>query len=163
MNKTISFLALLLFIAFSTFAQSIQKVPFNQDVATRFTSANGLPDEPVVAIRIVNETPVAVFRGSAYRFNGSQWAVTSGIPSEPGSNYTGFPGEFGAVLSFVEFRGGKAIGTANGLYTQARGDVNWAPVLPQDSRYKWAPVNVSVLGVDANGADRKSTRLNSSH
>ncbi len=152
MNKTISFLALLLFIAFSTFAQSIQKVPFNQDVATRFTSANGLPDEPVVAIRIVNETPVAVFRGSAYRFNGSQWAVTSGIPSEPGSNYTGFPGEFGAVLSFVEFRGGKAIGTANGLYTQARGDVNWLPVLPQDSRYKWAPVNVSVLGVDANGA-----------
>lgn len=152
MNRSLITIFVLLLSILISSAQSIHDRLFVQDVATQYGVAAGLPKGPAIAVRLVNETPVAYYPNGAYRFDGAVWSITSGVSANSGLQIDAFPESFGKILAAVDYRGGKVVGTSDGLFMRAADDHIWKELFPQDGQYKWAPVNVSVAGVDANGS-----------
>jgi chloramphenicol 3-O-phosphotransferase len=62
------------------------------------------------------------------------------------------PGPDRCILAIAHAPDGElALGTDDGLYARARGESDWTPVLPDDGRRRWAPIQVAAVTYDRDG------------
>jgi hypothetical protein len=144
-------LLLLLIVPFTIFGQSVRTQAIKQDVAVNHTRDKEFPAEKVISISLEKNSTIAVLENSQLKWNGKSWKSVKSSKAESEIDYPTLPENSGKVLSSVEYNGGFAVGTDNGLYIVSSGEKEWKAVLPQDDKYKWAPYNVAAITVDADG------------
>ena len=159
------FFFLLAIIPFSISGQSIQSKSFKQDVAIHHTNKHGFPDEKVKSIVLDKGTPVAILENSQLKWDGKNWKPIAFDNKQYDIKIPALPENSGIVLSSTEYKNEIVVGTENGLYMYSPDKKEWHEILPQDDKYKWAPINVSALVVDSEdqlwfGAEQGVGRFN---
>ncbi len=144
------FYLLLILLPSSSFGQSVRTKTFIQDVALHRTLNHGIPAEKVNSILLENGFPVAISDKSVLKWDGHNWNPAKAQVSKKSFNLPSLPANSGNLLTSIQYNGGFAIGTQNGLYFYS-GEKKWKEILPQDEKYKWAPYHVSALTVDSAG------------
>jgi hypothetical protein len=137
-----------LFFSSGLFAQNVGDRKFIQEVATVYTSENGLPPGPVDQITWKQGTLTALANGGSYTFQNESWVPATMNASV--RNIEKVPTPKGTkVLAQVRYKNSWAVGTDQGLYLfEGKKPVK---VYPADSRYSWSLRNVAALAVDSQG------------
>ena len=147
--KYLSYLFILMPIIL--FGQSARTKSYMQDVAIHHGSKDGMPNEKMTSIFLDHGVPVTTNKTSALKWDGHNWSPIKSQVSKLSLTIPIPPANSGSVLSSVEYQGGYAIGTENGLYMYSAENKKWEEILPQDEKYKWAPYRVAALTVDSKG------------
>lgn len=133
--------------------------PFDQQIHTAFTEADGLPSNDVRRIAIGADGVVFVDTANGpARLDGGRWAIFNGdapFPPEVRVQADAFPelaviaGGAGAVRAIALHDGEFAAAAESGLYLGDGKD--WALALPRQGAVRWAPIDVRAVAYDADG------------
>ncbi len=126
--------------------------PFVQEVATVFTTAQGLPEGVVSAIWFgADGAPVAQLPQGTFRYDGKNWVSASANAPKIARVQGTLPVSPEAITAQAHRADSAAIGCADGLYLRPAAEKKWTKVYPADAKYSWAPRNVRVLVYDSKG------------
>jgi hypothetical protein len=133
------------------FSQTKHSDVFYQDVATVYTSKDGLP-ETVISKIILSDTgmPIAISNKGAVILNDGKWiSYTGKMHEEKSKTKIQAPTEAGQTYKMISYLGYQVLAAQNGLYSFDEETKQWHRVLPADHRYSWSLSNVKVMIVDS--------------
>lgn len=139
---------LLAIIALPGTAQTINERTFSQDIATVYTTENGLPSGPVGSITLDEGVPTAGAGPDSYQLREERWVRLPNRSKVTRTASSGLKPDATKVLSEVKFNSDWVIGTTDGLYLAKKGQ-KAARIFPSNETYHWALRNVAVVLVDA--------------
>ncbi len=144
-------LFLLFLIPAGLFGQTVRTAAYKQDVAVHFTVGQGMTGDKMLAVWLVGNSPVVRGEHSVLRWDGQIWKGADVHASVNVLKLPVLPENCGRLLSSISYGRGFAIGTENGLYLYSSEMKLWKEILPQDEKYKWAPIQVGALVIDSKG------------
>ncbi|HXG24038.1 MAG TPA: two-component regulator propeller domain-containing protein, partial [Chthonomonadales bacterium] len=137
-----------------TYNHTLAVRPFRQDISHIFTSADGLPNAPILNLILAQGVPIAMSSHGNMRFNGKSWQPYGLTPAE-NARMTGPPVpktvmEMGIHVNAVrsDAAGALWIASSSGLYRFARGRVE---KVPEGGIGKLLSRNVQCVAVDEAG------------
>ncbi len=141
-------LIILLLLSFiSSFAQPDSKDKFPQEIATVFTTDDGLPEAIYSDLQFDHSGNITAISGNkSYTYNGEVWKLDA-----KASNKIANKNSADGVLSQVKYQQKTYIGKKDGLYIQGNKKSKWHEIFPADANYSWKLSNVSVLQTDSKG------------
>ena len=146
-TKRIQLIFLLLAPFYFSIAQQTSSTPFDQEIATVFTPADGLPAFAFTGLQIDKSGNIlAVSDQGIYKYDGKRWKLSSKV--EPVKKEAPFSE---GVLARATYNEQKYIGKANGLFVQEEKNGSWKEVFPADGVYSWKLSEVAVLETDSKG------------
>ena len=142
-------IVIILFLSFSfTYAQVKSNDKFLQEIATVYTTADGLPEAVYSEIRIDESKNILVVTDDKeYIYKNNKWELLKNTKSNSKKEKTVDNNE---VLTKVEYQGKSYIGKKSGLFIQSSSGSKLTEIFPADKNYSWKLSNVTVLIVDTN-------------
>ena len=150
MRSAITYFILLTYT--SAWGQIKSSDTFWQEMPTVFTPDHGLPQTNIRSIlKTDDKRMIARADESDYLYNGKSWEAYNGrVPYEKIVAVKKQPKGAGKIHKVVRFNDRFAMGAENGLFISDDGKI-WTKILPADSTYSWAPLNVKALTADDRG------------
>jgi len=120
---------------------------FLQEIATVFTSENGLPDTEFSEIMLDESGNIlAVSAGRKFTYDGKSWKILSTSSTGLKKEKKGLEKN---VLSTADYQHKVYLGKKDGLFMQGKTGNEWIEIFPSDGNYSWKLSNVSVLLADS--------------
>jgi len=120
---------------------------FLQEIATVFTSANGLPETEISEILLDESGNIlAVSAEEKFTYDGTSWNILSTSSTSLKKEKKELEKD---VLSAVDYQKKVFIGKEDGLFMQGKTGNEWIEIFPSDGNYSWKLSKVSVLLADS--------------